>query len=458
MRAESLWTAVRTELELSLSPGNFATWIRPISLTGLKKINKNSFLAEISCPSVFHKNQISDRYLGQIQKISEKTLKKKCEIELLIKREKRPVEESKEGLFAIDREEQIKAAYDVSFTKTGLSEGLTFDNFAVSTSNEVAHGAVKTVSKKPGQVYPLIFLYGGVGVGKTHLMQAVGHKILKKNPDSRVVYCTGEEFTNEIIEAIRGKTTANFRQKYRKAKILLLDDVQFIGGKETVQEEFFHTFNAVQKEGGQTILTSDRLPNEIVGLEDRLRSRFEGGLTLDIQAPSFELRTAILLIKAQQKNLELPMAVAQVIAANIESTRKLEGVLMRLTSEMATRKEPLTKELAMALIGRINGEVRGLKKNISSKKMIDVVAKYYQLKIGEIKGSRRLKSVVVPRQIVMYLLRKELQIPLKEVGRILGGRDHSTILHGEEKISKLLPESEQLRIDITTIRQQLYGK
>ncbi len=271
-----------------------------------------------------------------------------------------------------------------------------------------------------------------------------------------MVYCTGEEFTNEIIEAIRSKSTPAFRQKYRKAKVLFLDDVQFIGGKNAVQEEFFHTFNAVHKEGGQVILTSDRLPSEIAGLEDRLRSRFEGGLTVDIQEPGFELRTAILLIKAQQKNMELPMRVAQVVAANIESTRKLEGALMRLSSELLTRKEPLTEELAMALLNKINVESTTSVKRITSRQILKTVSDYYQVKISDIKGSRRLKSYTLPRQVVMYLLRKELQIPLKEVGRLLGGRDHTTILHGQDKIAKLLPESEGLRMDMVSLRKKIY--
>jgi len=293
-------------------------------------------------------------------------------------------------------------------------------------------------------------------VGKTHLMQAVGHEILAKNPDAAVVYCTGEEFTNEIIEAIRNKTTANFRHKYRQARVLLLDDVQFIGGKETVQEEFFHTFNAVHKEGGQVVLTSDRLPNEIAGLEDRLRSRFEGGLTVDIQPPGFELRTAILLIKAQQLNMELPMRVAQVVAANVESTRKLEGVLLRLSGEQVAKKEALTEELAMALLNKINGETVRLKSRVTATQVVRLVAEYYQLKTTDIRGERRLKTVALPRQVVMYLLRKELRLSLKEVGRVLGGRDHSTVLHGQEKVSRLLSESEDLRLDVINIRKQIY--
>jgi chromosomal replication initiator protein len=456
MDKDSLWSAVIAEMELNLSPGNFTTWVSPLKAIKLKKLGGGKILMEIGCPSVFHKNQVGERYVGQIIAAAEKKLKKKCEVKLKVRQDKKEKKGAADDLFSIDTDKLAQEAYEEAMARVGLTAGFTFENFAVSSSNEVAHAAAKTAAKKPGQVYHLIFIYGGVGVGKTHLMQAVGHAILKKNPDASLVYCTGEEFTNEIIEAIRNRTTAMFRQKYRRARILFLDDVQFIGGKETVQEEFFHTFNAVHKEGGQVILTSDRLPSEIAGLEARLRSRFEGGLTVDIQEPGFELRTAILLIKAEQMKMELPMRVAQAIAANVESTRRLEGVLMRLSSELAARKEPLTEELAMALLGKINGEAESLRKRATPGQVVKAVSEYYQIRLGDIRGSRRLKALVLARQVAMYLLRKELLLPLKEVGRLLGGRDHTTVLHGQDKVSRLLPKSEQLRVDVATIRKWLY--
>ncbi len=451
-----LWSSILAEMELALSPGNFATWVGPIRCAGLEK-NRQGFTLTLSCPSVFHKNQVSERYVGQIQQMAEKNLKTKCEVVLIIEQKEAGAKKSGGGdLFSIDVVKMADEAYMRAVEKAGLTNGLTFENFAVSSSNEVAHAAAKTAAKKPGEVYHLIFIYGGVGVGKTHLMQAVGHEILKKNPGKALIYCTGEEFTNEIIEAIRNKTTPQFRQKYRKAKVLFLDDVQFIAGKEKVQEEFFHTFNAVHQEGGQIILTSDRPPTEIKGLEDRLRSRFEGGMTVDIQKPGFELRTAILLIKAQQKKIDLPMRVAQVIAANVESTRQLEGMLLRLHGEQAARKEPLTEELVKALLGKINGEVKGGGRRPLPRQIIGCVAEYFQIKPGDIKGTRRIKALVLARQVAMYLLRKELQLPFTEIGEYLGGRDHTTIMHGDNKIAGGLAESEQLRLDITNIRKAIY--
>ena len=452
-----LWTAILSEMELNLSPGNFATWIGPIRCLSLTEINKNTFCLELGCPSVFHKNQVGERYLGQIQTMAEKNLGKKCEIRLEIEqREEKKNERETNDLFSVDATKMAEDTYRRAAAKAGLSIGFTFENFAVSSSNEVAYAAAKTAANKPGEIYHLIFIFGGVGVGKTHLMQAVGHEILKKNPDTPLVYCTGEEFTNEIIEAIRNKTTPLFRQKYRKARVLFLDDVQFIAGKEKVQEEFFHTFNAIQKEGGQVILTSDRLPSEISGLEDRLRSRFEGGLTVDIQKPEFELRTAILLIKAQQKKIELPMRVAQVVAANVESVRGLEGILMRLYGEQQTRKEPLTEELAMALLNKINGEARQLKNRLNPKQVLTAVSDYYQIKPTDLRGESRLQALVLARQVAMYLLRKELFLSQTATGEFLGGRDHTTIIHGEAKIAKDLGTNEQLRLDLASIRKNIY--
>ena len=457
MDVQDVWSTILPQLELSLSPGKFATWVTPIKALDLKEVDNSRSILELGFPSVFHKNQVEDKYLGQIQQLAEIVIGKKCEVQLSIRQEKTETNKTEGGLFSVNVEKIATEAYEGSVYRTGLNAHFTFDNFAVSSSNEVAHAAAKAVAKQPGQMYHLLFIYGGVGVGKTHLMQAAGHEILRKNPDTRLVYCTGEEFTNEIIEAIRGRSTANFRQKYRKAKALLLDDVQFIGGKDTVQEEFFHTFNAINKEGGQVILTSDRLPREIVGLEDRLRSRFEGGLTVDVQEPTFELRAAILLIKAQQLKINLPIRVAQAIAANIVSVRGLEGFLLKINSEQLTRKEPLTEEFALALLGKITGEVDNHGPRLSANQVVKEVADFYQIKTSDLKGERRQKKIVMPRQIAMYLLRKELQIPLVEAGQVLGGRDHSTIIHGSDKISAMVAKSETLRLDIAAIRKKLYA-
>jgi chromosomal replication initiator protein len=287
-------------------------------------------------------------------------------------------------------------------------------------------------------------------------MQAIGIAILIKNPRTKLVYCTGEEFTNEIVEAIRRKTTDEFKKKYRTVKVLLVDDIQFIAGREKVQEEFFHTFNAIWRVSGQIVLTSDRPPSEIKKLETRLRSRFEGGLIVDIQPPDFELRTAILLIKAQQRGINLPIDLAKLIAANVTSTRALEGFLAKIINETQVKNIPLSTELVTALLGTTNGN-EGYRRLVKPKEIISAVATHFNLKISELLGTRRLKKVALARQISMYLLRNDLKLPLMEVGRILGGKDHTTIIHGVEKITKLLASSEDLRVDIAGIRKRLYG-
>lgn len=320
----------------------------------------------------------------------------------------------------------------------------------------MAYAAAMAVTKSLGKAYNPLFLYGGVGVGKTHLTQAIAQTVLQHNPRAKAVYCTSEDFTNEIVNAIRRKTTEEFKKKYRSARLLLVDDIQFIAGKDRAQEEFFHTFNSITRVGGQIILTSDRRPDEINKLEDRLRSRFEGGLAIDIQPPNFELRTAILLIKAQQKKVRLPMDVAQLIAGNITSTRKLEGFLIRLITETKTKNEPITPELTSALLGQ-TGQNTIPHRLVRPKEVLRTVASFYNLKVSDLTGPRRLKPIVVPRQILMYLLRTELKVPLMEIGRLLGDRDHTTIMYGVEKITNNLSTSEKLRVEIVGIKQKLYG-
>jgi len=320
----------------------------------------------------------------------------------------------------------------------------------------MAHAAAMAVAQSPAKAYNPLFLYGGVGVGKTHLMQAIANAVLRKNRRAKIIYCMGEEFTNEIVNAIREKTTKEFKEKYRSARLLMVDDIQFIAGKTAVQEEFFHTFNAIWRVGGQIVLTSDRRPEEISKLEDRLRSRFEGGLIIDIQPPDFELRTAILLIKAQQKKIKLPMDIAQLIASNIISTRKLEGFLIRLMTEVETKKEPLTPELVKAILGQTNDMIAP-QKLVKPKEILSAVANFFDLRLAEITGPKRDKKIALARQIVMYLLRNDLKTSLMDIGRLLGDRDHTTVMYGVEKITQLLPTSEDLRVNIVGIRKKLYG-
>lgn len=332
----------------------------------------------------------------------------------------------------------------------------TFETFAVSSSNQMAYAAATAVAKNPSTSYNPLFLYGGVGVGKTHLMQAIGHQIFASFGRKKIMYCTGEQFTNEIIEAIGGKTTPRFRKKYRQADVLFIDDIQFIAGKNSVQEEFFHTFNAVQQGKGQIILTSDRPPEEIEKLEARLRSRFEGGLIIDIAPPDFELKTAILLIKAKRRSIVLPMDVAKLISSHVDNIRKLEGVLTRISAEAITNNTPITIEFVSKLLKTDLKDQKEAQK-ISPQNIINSVLSYYNLKLSQIKSNKRDREFSLPRQIIYYLLKQEANLPLMDIGALLGGRDHTTILHGVRKIGKLLENDQKIQEDILGIKNKLVG-
>ena len=324
----------------------------------------------------------------------------------------------------------------------------------------MAYAAATAVAKNPGTAYNPLFFYGGTGVGKTHLVHAIANQLLTARPAMRVVYCMGEEFLNEIVEAIQTKTARQFKQKYRSAQLLLVDDVQFIAGKQTAQEEFFHTFNAVHREGGQVVLTSDRPPSEISRLEDRLRSRFEGGLTVDVAAPDFELRVAIANIKAETLGLTVPSDAAQLIAANITDTRAIEGFLRRLTTEIATRHSAVTAELVSSLLNIKNQgspvTASSSVRRISTQEVLDGVAAYFGIKTTALKGEKRDRPIARPRQVFMYLCRTELGLTHEDIGGALGGRDHTTIMHGVETITRELSTNMRLREAVEGIKQKLW--
>ena len=338
--------------------------------------------------------------------------------------------------------------------KAGLRLDYTFETFAVSTTNELAHAAAYAVSNQPGTAYNPLFIYGGVGVGKTHLMHAVGNNILKNNPDSKILYCTGEDFTNEIVNAIQTKKAMQFKEKYRTVDILLIDDVQFIAGKNTVQEEFFHTFNTITKRAGQIIMTSDRPPSEMSLLEDRLRSRFEAGLMVDIQQPSFELRTAILLIKSNAMNIQLPMDLAQIVATRVDSARKLEGFLKSIKSEVELKHRSITPELIDELC-KVEQTKPVSRLRVKPYDVIKIVSDYYHVKQTVLRGKIRLKSIVRARHMAMYILKEELKLPYMEIGRWFSNRDHTSAIHALRKVTAELAIDPDLKVEYETIRSTL---
>ncbi len=449
---KTLWHDILESVKISVSSAIFSTWFSQTHLVSLQD-SRDRFLVEIGCSTPFAKNTIESRYFGLIQDALIKSLGKPCDIVFVVK--ENPEKTYKKDLIATplfgqDGGEELSNV----LSRAKIRPGFTFENFAVSSSNQMAWAAAEAVSKSPGEAYNPLFIWGGVGVGKTHLMNAVGYFLLKKNPEAKVLLCTGEDFTNDIVEGIRNKTTQAFRNKYRKLDALFIDDIQFIAGKDAVQVEFFHTFNAVTAAHGQIVLTSDKPPSEISKLEERLKSRFEAGLIVDVAPPDFELRCAITQIKSKEREIALPMEIVQVIAGNLDSARKIEGFLIKLMTQVRLKNSEITEELVGSLLGK------GLDENAQVVKakpedVLGAVATYYSIGKRILLGDSRARSHARPRQVLMYILRRELHLPLEEVGRLVGGRDHTTVMHAVEKITQLASSDVQIREDLLGIKERL---
>lgn len=440
---ENVWKKVLSEIQLEVSPATFATLFKK---TVLISVEEN--VATINCTSPILSNLIEARYYSLLKKTLDKHLDKNVSLVF-----KNVGQDKTEDNGETEKERPLGPLFinqpleDV-IRKARLNILYTFENFAVSGTNQLAFAAAQMVAKKMNGIYSPLFIYGGVGVGKTHLMQAVASDILSRKPKTKIIYCMGEEFTNELIFSIRSRNTREFKDKFRNAQVLLIDDIQFIAGKDTVQEEFFHTFNAIMSSGGQIILTSDKPPSEIKKLERRIISRFEGGLTVDIEPPDFGLRTAIILIKARIRGIELPIEVAKILAENIEDVRKLEGVLIRLTTESQMRNIPIDEQLAIRVCG-----AKQERKRITKDELLTATCSFYNLKPSLVLGPKRNASLVLPRQVLMYLLRQELSLTFSEIGTLLGGRDHTTVMYGIEKIENLLANSTSIKEDLLGIKR-----
>ncbi len=352
-----------------------------------------------------------------------------------------------------DRPLIVNQQRELTSSVGNLLPNLTFETYVVGSSNRMAHAAANAIAERPGTQYTPFFVHGGVGLGKTHLLHAIGHKALELTPDLRVLYVTSETFTNDVINAIRHQRMDDFRDRYRTIDILMVDDIQFIAGKESTQVEFIHTFNALHQAGKQVIVSSDRPPRDIAALEERMRSRFAGGLVADVQRPDFEMRTAILGAKAEERHIRLADDVLEYIARRDQSNiRELEGALTKLLMFAQLYNRPIT--LAVAMEALSDGALRSSKQTTAGD-VIQAVCERYGVEEKELLGHGRSRHVSFPRQVAMYLMRKDADISLDEIGKALGKRDHTTVLYGIRKIETDLKTDATLRTDITSIRERL---
>lgn len=451
LNAEKIWESVMGVMRLAVSGATFNLYLKQTELLEIKEV-EDRLVCEVGVGSVMIRDTVDQRFKGQLAMEMERLTGKRCEIGFRIE-SKSSFPKAVEGqnkfgpLFEETKKDESR------WRMANLRPDYTFENYAVGGSNQMAYAASQAVSQKPGEAYNPLFVYGGVGVGKTHLMQAIGHVCAEKG-EGKVLFCTSEQFTNDLVEGIKNKTTEKMRSKYRQLKLLMIDDVQFMAGRVAVQEEFFHTYNTLAASGGQIVMTSDRPPTEISKLEARLRSRFGAGLIVDIGQPDFELRTAILLIKARQKRIDLPMEAAQLIAEKIEGVRELEGTLVRLKTEAETKSRPLDKDLVIGLLKTNNGRP-GMRKILTPNEVMNAVGDYFGVGVQLLKGERRTRSIVWPRQILMFLLRKDLELPQEEVGRLVGGRDHSTVIHATEKVEAAMKLDSKTDLVINDLRKRL---
>lgn len=454
MDPQGVWENVLAELELSLSKANFSTWIKPVSLVDLNEEGKKK-IAKVRVPSGFHQKIIEERYWGNISKVLRKNLGEDVELEFEIsateKAEDEKKEKSKGPLFATAKNKSKEDKADRGF----LNPRLTFDTFVVGSSNNFAHAAAQGVISNPGKKYNPLFIYGGVGLGKTHLMHAIGHALLDRYPEYEILYIPTETFASELISSLQSKKTSSFKKRYRSCDVLLVDDIQFISGKEFTQEEFFHTFNELYMNQKQIILTSDRPPQEIPKVEERLSSRFMGGLTVDIQEPDYEMRIMILRQKMGEMGEEVENQALELIAENVQSNvRELEGVFRRIIAKAGAQGREVDEELVSEFFGV---EKKRKSKKVRPASVIAKTAKYFEFKSSDLKSKSRKAPIANARHIAMYILKTELDPSYEKIGGMFGGRDHTTVMHGVEKISAAKRKDSQIRRDISEIKNLIFS-
>ena len=446
MNTEKIWQAVLGELEASLSKANFTTWFKNTALVSIENGN-----AVISVPNTFTKAWFEKKYnknlLQTLQKLSEDRVR---EVTYYVGAKTQTMMLPQIPITPQDMIQRQRPAP----SPFGLNPKYTFPSFIVGKGNELAHAAARAVAARPGEAYNPLFIYGGVGLGKTHLLQAVGHEILNHQPDAKILYLTCESFINDFINSVRSGNAKTFKDKHRNVDVLLIDDIQFITGKEGTQEEFFHTFNTLHQFNKQVVISSDRHPKAIPSLEARLQSRFEWGMIADIVAPDFETRVAILETKCQERNYQLDKSIVSYIATVVQhNVRELEGALNKIIAFHQLKNMPPTLEFVKKFLA----SSQPLRKATTSKQIINTVALYYDLPLEDLFGASREKRLAFPRQIVMYLLREEIKSSYPAIGQELGGRDHTTAMHAYNKISKELEINPRVKQDVDLIKQRLYN-
>ncbi len=442
MPVSSIWPRTLDLLRNELTEISYNTWIKTI-----EPMSINSNTIDLGVPTDFNRGILVSRYSDLIKNALKQVTAREFDINIRVPSEeptKRPANSS-----------ELAAVSELSFSI--LNPKYTFDTFVIGNSNRLAHAASVAVAEAPAKAYNPLFLYGGVGLGKTHLMHAIGHYILKQNPTTKVLYVSSEKFTNELINAIKDDKNEEFRAKYRNIDVLLIDDIQFIAGKERTQEEFFHTFNALYEANKQIIISSDRSPKEITTLEERLRSRFEWGLPADIQSPDVETRIAILKKKAQLEKIyisdEVFLFIADKVASNI---RELEGALNKVIAYSSLTETEISIEMCMEALKEIIASSNS--KIVNSTFIIDTVSRYFDLRPDEFKSKKRNREISFPRQIAMYLCRDLTDLSLPKIGEEFGGRDHTTVMHAISKISDEIQTDSETRRTLDELKRSISGK
>jgi len=448
MQPDELWEVALGEIELQLSKANFNTWFK-----NTKILSVENGAVVIGVPNIFTKEWLEKKYNDSILKALQNISREITKISYKVYSPK-DITPGRKTKLRTPASAQLKLSPSL-LTKSGLNKKYSFESFVVGSFNELAYAAALAVAKRPGKKFNPLFIYGGVGLGKTHLLQAIGNFVLKKNQNKKVKYLTSEKFTSELISCIQSKNINSFKNKYRKIDVLIIDDIQFIAGKEKTQEEFFHTFNSLYEKEKQIIISSDRPPKDIPTLESRLRSRFEGGMTADIGIPDYETRMAILRKKVEEQDLMVTDEALDIIASKItRNIRELEGALNRIATLSEVCPEKLTKEKIIQEVFEFSSTASRM---TTPQAIIETVCSFYDIQSQELLKKSRKKELAFPRQVIMYLMRTELSQSFPAIGRKLGGRDHTTVMYAFKKIQQEIKKNLSLKQEIDLIKNKIYN-